>query len=138
MTTSPTPAIELERPLGPSSWLVTRSVESIGTQTLATDDITHSDDLATSNVSRRPPPTIFFPPSCDRDRDRDQESTLVSPPPQGDSPNNVFMARRGGQLINWPPLQRPIAILPPPPNAPKASPNPTISTTTNLGAIDLT
>lgn len=124
--------MELARPSGT---IVTRSVESNGTQTLATDDIKHSDDLATGNI--RAPPLVFFPLS----RDREQEVfALVSPPPQGDSTNNAtptqtIMPRRGGQLDNWPPLQKPIVIRPPPPNAPRATPNSTIA---KLGVIDLT
>lgn len=139
VTTSSTPAIELEQPLGPSSWLGSRSVGSIGTQTLTTHDIQCSDDVATTNTVVRP--LIFFPPS----RDREQVLTLVSPLPplQGDStynvsPNQTNMARRGGQLENWLPLQRPIAILPPPPNAPKTTPSSPLSRITKLGMIDLT
>ena len=97
-----------------------------------------------SPSSVRPPSSIFFPPSRDRDREQ-ASSTLVSPPPpQGESTtyngsaNQTAMARRGGQLNNWPPLQRPIAILPPPPNAPKTTPSSPISTFTKLGVMDLT
>lgn len=107
---------------------MTRSVESIGTQTLA-------------DLDSRPPPSLFFPWS--HGREEEEVLALVSPPPQGDSTNNVtpnqmtIPWRGAGLLDNWPPLQKPLATLHPPPNSPNTTPLPPISTITKRGVLDL-